>query len=335
MCFVETNGRQCHDETAESPAVQTANEQQASDGGLLVSRKCEVGLLSERKILHVLLFQPFAESKQENCPCAICDTFLPPFSLRYPQTASPNRPANVNVTTTVCRQTATVSLTFVRHNQIQKLTSHDVLESSPFLATGVCRTLIPTQFNSVWTGELQLGVWTPFCLNILAATSYSLNIDIHLYYVRHNYCEPQTVGGFIWRKINSFGYVLAAAAFNPVLGFHFVRVRYWVSSWGKCGSGVWQDEIFKKEGKKTNNTRLHQRLLTKYLTKLPGLPSRLGSLRGSRVPAHLKRHKHSHVDTRPKPASSPSWHVISAHTRLKKRKEKKKTLYQRHGTRFL
>lgn len=38
-----------------------------------------------------------------------------------------------------------------------------------------------------------------------------------------------------------------------------------------------------------------QRLLTKYLTKLPGLPSRLGSLRGSRVPAHLKKHKHSHV----------------------------------------
>lgn len=34
-----------------------------------------------------------------------------------------------------------------------------------------------------------------------------------------------------------------------------------------------------------------QRLLTKYLTKLPGLPSRLGSLRGSRVPAHLKKHK--------------------------------------------
>lgn len=72
-----------------------------------------------------------------------------------------------------------------------------------------------------------------------------------------------------------------------------------------------------------NNARLHQRLLTKYLTKLPGLPSRLGSLRGSRVPAHLKRHKHSHVDTRPKPASSPSWHVISAHTRCKKGNKKK------------
>ena len=40
---------------------------------------------------------------------------------------------------------------------------------------------------------------------------------------------------------------------------------------------------------------MDQRLLTIYLTKLPGLPSRLGSLRGSRVPAHLKKHKHSHV----------------------------------------
>lgn len=36
-----------------------------------------------------------------------------------------------------------------------------------------------------------------------------------------------------------------------------------------------------------------QRLLTKYLTKLPGLPSRLGSLRGSRVPAHLKKQTQS------------------------------------------
>lgn len=79
-----------------------------------------------------------------------------------------------------------------------------------------------------------------------------------------------------------------------------------------------------KERKERNNALLHQRLLTKYLTKLPGLPSRLGSLRGSRVPAHLKRHKHSHVDTRAKPASSPSLtHHISAHTFKKKKKEKK------------
>lgn len=53
-------------------------------------------------------------------------------------------------------------------------------------------------------------------------------------------------------------------------------------------------------GKSQVKTRLDQRLLTKYLTKLPGLPSRLGSLRGSRVPAHLKKHKQSHVYTRPK-----------------------------------
>lgn len=51
--------------------------------------------------------------------------------------------------------------------------------------------------------------------------------------------------------------------------------------------------------KKKQKTLLDQRLLTKYLTKLPGLPSRLGSLRGSRVPAHLKKHKQSHVYTRP------------------------------------
>lgn len=51
---------------------------------------------------------------------------------------------------------------------------------------------------------------------------------------------------------------------------------------------------------KKKKSRLDQRLLTKYLTKLPGLPSRLGSLRGSRVPAHLKKHKQSHVYTKPK-----------------------------------
>ena len=51
-------------------------------------------------------------------------------------------------------------------------------------------------------------------------------------------------------------------------------------------------------------TLLDQRLLTKYLTKLPGLPSRLGSLRGSRVPAHLKKHKQTY--TRPKTGFSAS-----------------------------
>lgn len=46
-------------------------------------------------------------------------------------------------------------------------------------------------------------------------------------------------------------------------------------------------------------------LLTRNLTKLPGLPSRLGSLRGRRVPAHLQKQKQSHIQKNNKRGSSP------------------------------
>lgn len=123
------------------------DEQQASDGVLLVPRKYKAGLLEEGKILHILLFPPCEEPKQET-------TYVPfvtqstTFFLLYPQSASANYPTNVNV----CHQTATVSSTLVWHNQTQNWLH---MKPSPLLGTGFV--------------GLQIFLPNPLCLNWLVA----------------------------------------------------------------------------------------------------------------------------------------------------------------------
>lgn len=96
------------------------------------------------------------------------------------------------------------------------------------------------------------------------------------------------------------------AVFSQTLCYWFLFAWYYVSTY----------KMLRRRGKK-NKTHTEQRLLTKYLTKLPGLPSRLGSLRGSRVPAHLKKHKHNHVHKTKTRLQSSILQISSTHT-LKK-----------------